>query len=162
MKKTSAQLTGREQAHHRYVRAALAEARAKGREFVSGAIAIEITPATPARSTRSMTTRRLSADPNAPTRYPLPPDVPKAIAAITKALVLPDDADANTIATALAALLDAQANDPTTPENIELSGRRLGLSAREITMLKQMKVDPRKYAANKAQRGGGYKPRPQR
>jgi hypothetical protein len=101
---------------------------------------------------------RLATDPNAPPRYPLPPDVPKAIAAITKALGLPDDADSNTIATTLAALLDARDSDPTRPENIEAACRAFGLSARESKTLAQMKVDPRKYVATKAQRGGGYKP----
>lgn len=105
-----------------------------------------------------MRSTRLNND-NNPTSYQLPSDVPKAIAAITKALVLPDDATPDTIRAAFDALLAAKDTDPTSPENIEAACRAFGLSARESKMLAQMKVDPRKYVATKAQRGGGYKPR---
>ena len=107
----------------------------------------------------SMNVRRLNTD---ATRYALPPDVPKAIAAIVKALALPPDADGGTVLAAVEALLAADASDPTAPANVEAAGRRLGLSAREIAMLKTMKVAPAKYVATKAAHGGGYKPRAKR
>lgn len=81
----------------------------------------------------------------APTRYALPPDVPAAIAAITKALVLPDGASDDDIRVAIEALFGADAT--LLPQNIEASGRRLGLSAREIAACCQRRCDPRRYMA---------------
>ena len=143
-------LDARELAHQRRVRADLAEAAKAGQRVITGAISIDLLPelnSTPTRNT-TMPTRpfRLAADPNSPTRYPLPPDPVKALAEILKALVLPPDASADDVRAAVEALLDAKAADPTTPENIEAASRRLGLSDRETKMLVQGRVDPAKYA----------------